>query len=237
MDHEATSGARRAGPESDQRRASKADQVYAEIKDAILSGALEPGAAIDKLALCDKLAMSRFPVTTAINRLAYERLVVIEPQHGSFVAKIAARDVREWLLIRKAIESAVAAEAARAQPEGLVEELRRNLRYQQAAVEASDVSGFYELDVEMHRLIVQAQDLQHAAEILESLRSHLERVRRLILSPQGRLPYAFAKHQAIVEAIAAGSPEAARAAMDDHLSDTTGMFDAVVAQKPGMFRS
>ena len=233
MDQE-TAGHRRASGESEQRRASKADQVYGEIKEAILSGALEPGAAIDKLALCDKLGMSRFPVTTAINRLAYERLVVIEPQHGSFVAKIAAKDVREWMLIRRALEIEIAAEAAR-QPEGLVEELRRNLRYQQAAVDAADIAGFYELDVEFHQLIVQAQGLHHAAEILESLRAHLERVRRLILSPQGRLPFTLAEHKAIVDALEARAPEAARAAMNAHLSKTSELFDSIVAQKPGMF--
>src|SRR5579884_3935270 len=90
---------------TDARRASKADQVYEDIKEAILSGALEPGAAIDKMALAERLGMSRFPITTAINRLAYERLVVIEPQHGSFVAKISAEDVRELMLIRRALEA------------------------------------------------------------------------------------------------------------------------------------
>lgn len=234
MDHDASGALRRAPADADQRRASKADQVYSEIKEAILAGVLEPGAAIDKLALCDKLGMSRFPVTTAINRLAYERLVVIEPQHGSFVAKIAARDVREWMLIRRALEIEIAAEAAR-QPDGLVEDLRRNLRYQQAAVDAADISGFYELDVEFHRLIVQAQGLRHAAEILDSLRSHLERVRRLMLTPEGRLPFTLAQHRAIVDALESHSPEAARAAMNVHLADTAALFDSIVAQKPNLF--
>jgi len=68
-------------------------------RKSILSGALEPGGAIDKLALCERLGVSRFPVSSAINRLAYERLVTIEPQHGSFVAKISVDDVRERLLV------------------------------------------------------------------------------------------------------------------------------------------
>lgn len=234
MDHEVNGAPRRASAEPDQRRTSKADQVYSEIKEAILTGELEPGAAIDKLALCGKLNMSRFPVTTAINRLAYERLVVIEPQHGSFVAKIAASDVREWMLIRRALEIEIAAEAAR-HHDGLVEELRRNLRYQQAAVEAADIPGFYELDVEFHRLIVQSQGLHHAAEILESLRSHLERVRRLMLTPEGRLPFTLAQHKALVDAIESHSPDQARAAMTAHLSETSALFDSIVAQKPNMF--
>src|SRR5579872_4915106 len=151
-----SSHARASRPSSgeESRRASKADQVYDEIKEAILSGSFEPGMAIDKVELCNRLGMSRFPVTTAINRLAYERLVVIEPQHGSFVAKISADDVRELLLIRRALEAEIAGEAAQRLTSEALEKLERNLRYQAAAVEAQDYSGFYALDVEFHRILI-----------------------------------------------------------------------------------
>src|SRR5579862_976940 len=145
----------RRGPgamsETEARRSSKADFVYQDLKEAILSGALEPGDAIDKLELCERLGVSRFPVSSAISRLAYERLVTIEPQHGSFVAKISIDDVRERLLVRRALESEVAAQAAERMPREGVAELERNLRYQQAAVDGRDVAGFYALDVDFHR--------------------------------------------------------------------------------------
>jgi len=78
-----------------ERASGKAEQVYEAVKDAILSGALEPGRAIDKPALCQSLGVSRFPVSAALSRLAFEGLVLVEPQHGSFVARISARDVRD----------------------------------------------------------------------------------------------------------------------------------------------
>ncbi len=95
-----------------ERAGSKAEQVYEAVKEAILSGELEPGQAIDKLALCERLGVSRFPVSSAIGRLAFERLVRIEPQHGSFVAPISAGGVREHLFVRRALEGEIAAEAA-----------------------------------------------------------------------------------------------------------------------------
>ena len=49
---------------------SKAEQVYGDLKEAILTGALEPGAPIDKIALCERFGMSRFPVSAAVSRLA-----------------------------------------------------------------------------------------------------------------------------------------------------------------------
>ena len=217
------------------RRTSKADQVYTEIKEAILSGALAPGGAIDKLALCAKLGVSRFPVTAAINRLAFERLVVIEPQHGSFVAKIAANDVREWMMIRRALEAEIAAEAARGLPADAQREIERNLRYQQAAAEAGDVAGFYVLDVEFHKLIVDGLALRHAREILDGLRSHLERVRRIALSPPGRLPSAHAEHKRIFDAILSGNGADAAAAMRAHLDETTATFERIAVQNPENF--
>src|SRR5579862_2250500 len=95
-----------------ERANSKAGQVYDAVKEAILSGELEPGQAIDKLALCEKLGVSRFPVSAAISRLAFERLVRIEPQHGSFVASISAEGVRENLFVRGALEGEIVARAA-----------------------------------------------------------------------------------------------------------------------------
>ena len=217
-------------------RTSKANRVYHDIREAILSGTLEPGAAIDKIALCERLGVSRFPVTTAINRLAYERLVLIEPQHGSFIAKISADDVRDLMIIRRALEVEIASEAAQRLPEESFIALERNLRYQQAAEQAKDYAGFYALDVEFHQIIINGIALAHAHEILEGLRAHLERVRRLLLTPPGRLPNTLKEHRAVAEAIKSGDAQAARAAMRAHLEQTSTMLATVSKQRPDLFQ-
>lgn len=217
------------------RRSSKVDHVYRDLKESILSGALEPGGAIDKLELCERLGVSRFPVSAAINRLAYERLVTIEPQHGSFVARISIEDVRERLLVRRALESEIAAQAAlRMSSEGILG-LERNLRYQQAAVDGSDVAGFYLLDVDFHRLLTSWLGFGHCGEILDGLRSHLERVRRLLLSPAGRMPVSLSEHGAIAAAIARGDAAGARAAMEYHLQQTTNLFETFARERASLF--
>ena len=124
------------------RANSKADQVYRAVKEAILSGALEPGAPIDKMALCERLSVSRFPVSAAISRLAFERLARVQPQHGSFVARISARDVRERLMIRRAVEGEVAAEAARRLTREGLAALRDNLAKAERAVDTDDRERF-----------------------------------------------------------------------------------------------
>jgi DNA-binding GntR family transcriptional regulator len=199
-------------------RLPKADQVHAALKQAIIRAELQPGAAIDKAALCLRFGVSRLPVTTAIQRLAYEGLVLIEPQKGSYVSRLRLGDVLQWMMARRAIEAEVAAEAARSLPSAAREALLRNLRYQEAAVEGEDYDGFLDLDVGFHRVLTDGLALNRVAETLDALRVHLDRVRRLLLPEPGRMAATVGEHRAIEAAIAAGRPAAADRAMRSHLA-------------------
>lgn len=211
-------------------RLSKADQIYASLKQAIISGELPPATPIDKNELCARFGVSRLPVTTAVNRLAYEGLVLIEPQRGSYVAKIQLDDVIQWMTARRALEVEIAEECARRLSQDAIDQFGRNLRYQQAAVDGADVAGFMEIDVGFHRLLVEGLAAWRLGEILDSLRSHLDRVRRLLLPEPGRMEATLAEHRAIAEAIAARRPEAAGRSMRAHLD---AVLDRLVAFERG----
>ena len=131
-----------AGRELAKGAHSKADAVYGDLKEAILSGALQPGSLIDKSGLCERLGVSRFPVSAAVSRLAYDRLVDVAPQHGSFVARISLEDARERLFIRGALEGEIAAEAARRMTPAGKDALAANLKQEDAAVAAQDHAAY-----------------------------------------------------------------------------------------------
>ncbi len=214
---------------------SKADAVYGELKQAILTGVLEPGCLIDKTVLCEKLGVSRFPVSAAVSRLAYDHLVDVAPQHGSFVSRISINDVRERLFIRSALEGEIAAEAARRMSRVDKDALAANLAEAKAAVEADDRAAFYAADVAFHQVATTRLGMARATEVLDSLRVHLERVRRLLMSPPGRIREVLHEHEAIVEAIEAGDASAAREAMKRHLGATGDLLETVARQRPEMF--
>jgi len=209
--------------------------VYSELKEAILSGALEPGSLIDKAGLCEKLRVSRFPVSAAVSRLAYDRLVDVEPQHGSFVTRISLNDVRERLFIRSALEGEIAAEAARRMTRADKDALAANLKREAAAVAAEDPATFYALDVAFHRILTARLGMARADDVLESLRVHLERTRRLTMSSSGQLRASLNEHSAIATAIVANDPAAAREAMKHHLSTTGARLETLAKQQPDLF--
>jgi DNA-binding GntR family transcriptional regulator len=214
---------------------SKADAVYGELKEAILSGALEPGSLIDKAGLCEKLRVSRFPVSAAVSRLAYDRLVDVEPQHGSFVTRISLNDVRERLFIRGALEGEIAAEAARRMTRADKDALAVNLKQEAGAVGAEDRTKFYALDVAFHRILTERLGMARADDVLESLRVHLERTRRLTMSTAGQLRASLNEHSAIAAAIEAEDPVAAREAMKRHLTITGARLETLAKQQPDLF--
>ena len=195
-----------AGAAAGDGRLSKADQIHQALKQAITKGEVPPGTAIDKAALCVRFGVSRLPVTTAINRLAYEGLVLIEPQRGSYVSRIRLGDVVQWMMARRAIEADIAAEAARRLPEGVREAMVRNLRYQEAAVTSRGLRRLSRPRCGFHQLLTDGLGLPRVAETLDALRVHLDRVRRLLLPEPGRMAATLAEHLAMLEAIAAGKP-------------------------------
>ena len=216
-------------------RVSKGDQVYSALKQAIISGELPPGISIDKSGLCQRFGVSRLPVTTAINRLAYERLIVIEPQRGSFVARIELRDVVQWMAARRALEVEVVGQCARTITPGTVGRLEQNLLYQQAAIGGSDFAGFLELDVAFHEGLTLTAGLNRIGEVLDTLRSQLDRVRRLLLPEPGRMESTLGEHQAILHAVRRQDVRGAERAMKAHLDTVLQSLVAFEKTHPDFF--
>ncbi len=223
------------GPGAAAGRLSKADRVHLALKQAIIRGELPPGTAIDKPALCDQFGVSRLPVTTAINRLAYEGLILIERQKGSYVARIRLDDVLQCMMARRAIEAEVAGEAARRFGPDDIAALSRSLRYQEAAIAGADYDGFLQLDLGFHRLLTDAMGLNRIAGMLDGLRAHLDRVRRLLLPEPGRMTTTLAEHRAIHEAIELHKPGAAERAMRRHLDVVIERLIAFERRQPDFF--
>ena len=86
-------------------RGGTTERVLAVLREAIIGFELAPGEDIDKSALCERLGVSRFPVSEALARLQGEGLVEILPQRGTRVSRIRLAEVRQSMFIRRALES------------------------------------------------------------------------------------------------------------------------------------
>lgn len=208
--------------------------VTAELRRAIVTLELKPGEILDKGAICERLGVSRFPVSEALARLQAEGLVEIMPQRGSMVSRVKIGDVVEYMLIRKALESEAIRVLMARRPEGIVEELERNLADQAKAARKGDRETFHRFDIEFHEILFEAMNFSRIRAVIDSARANLDRARLLILDPR-RLSATQAEHKAIADGIAAGDADRAVAAMRKHIDKVTGELLAFARTAPDLF--
>lgn len=216
---------------------SKAEAVYRTLRQEIVSMALAPGATIDKLALCRRLNVSRFPVSDALSRLAREGLVIVEPQRGSFVAVLNLAEIRSAAFVRCALEvEASRLVAARATP-ALIEAMKANLDRQEMLAATMDADGFHAEDVAFHELIMSALGLPRAYETNLVAIAQVDRARRATLPSHGRVHEALREHRVIANAFAKQDGDAAAIAMRVHLDQMLMAVETFAQERSELFAS
>lgn len=204
------------------------------LRQAIVTLDLKPGEVIDKGAVCERLGVSRFPVSEALARLQAEGLVDILPQRGSTVSLVRIADVLEYMLIRKALEAEAVRVVTGNHSEELIETLRRNMSYQRAAADIDDQLGFHERDLEFHDIIFGDMRFTKVKGVIENTRANLDRARRLILTPR-RLEVTIAEHQKILDGIISGDAQRAAAAMRAHIDSVMAELIAFARHNVELF--
>ncbi|MEP7239678.1 MAG: GntR family transcriptional regulator [Devosia sp.] len=208
--------------------------VTAVLRHAIVTLELKPGEILDKGAICERLGVSRFPVSEALARLQGEGLVEIMPQRGTLVSRVKIADVVEFMLIRKALEGEAIRVLMAHHPDGVLEELRDCLDQQAEAASRSDHEMFHNLDVRFHEILFEAMHFLRIRAIIESARANLTRGRLLILDRR-RLQVTQAEHKDIVDAIASGNTATAVGAMRLHIDNVTAEFIEFARMRPNLF--
>jgi DNA-binding GntR family transcriptional regulator len=214
---------------------SKSGLVYEELRSAIISLRLEPGAQIDKSEICDRLEVSRQPLSEALAWLSEERLVTVEPQKGTYVTRIRLSDVVEAAFVREALEVATVRRIAPNIDADTLDRLRLIVEYQSAATAARDIEEFYLLDTRFHSTLIAQLAFRRVAETVESARSHTERIRRLLLPTPRRNPETIAEHKVILVELAQRSATGAADAMRAHLTNGLKQLHQFAAERPDLF--
>jgi DNA-binding GntR family transcriptional regulator len=204
------------------------------IRNAIVTLVLEPGATLDKTAICTQLGVSRFPVSEALARLAEEGLVDIAPQRGSTVSLVKIADVREYMLIRKGLESEALRVLIGKHDADVIDALHANMAAQREAAARDDAEAFHQIDVDFHDIIYRSMRLTKVKAIIDKARANLDRARRLIITPR-RLNHTIAEHQAIFDGILAADAAGATAAIRAHIDAVMIELFAFAGENPDIF--
>lgn len=210
---------------------STVDDVVRFVRQEIREGRLTPGDRLVQEDLSERLSVSRGPVREAFRRLASDGLVELKFNSGASVRVFTRDEVLALEEAREAIEGAAARLAAvrfaRSDRQAEFEALNEALSH--AANEGAERT-FLKLNESFHDVILaiggnpvlRAFSAQlHTQAIQHQFRAYAE---------EDWMPKADAEHREIAEAIRAGDPDAAEAAMRRHLrrvrSITEGLSSA-----------
>ena len=190
---------------------------YDALREAIVRGDIAPEARLVESEISTNFKMSRGAVRTALIRLEEEGLVVREPHRGARVRKVSDDEAVEILQVRAVLEGlAVRMTAERIDDAGATR-LQALLERHRELLEGGDLLGASDANADLHAALLELSGHGTARRLIRALNSQTVRYQyRTILIP-GRPAASVAEHGAIVEAVVAGRPDDAEAAMRNHL--------------------
>ena len=157
------------------------EKAYAHIRRRLVSGQLTAGTLLSEPTIAKELEMSRTPVREALRQMEVEGLVECVPRYGVIVRSPNRNELAEMFMVREALESVAAAEAAHRIGEEALRELEDLAEGMcQVAAESAELRTEYlqgelldrylTLDMRFHRQVISAAGNCYMAKILDDTR-------------------------------------------------------------------
>lgn len=201
-------------------RSVLADQIADVVRKDILSGALQPGEAINVVALAKRLGVSHIPAREALRKLEVEALVETRPYQSTTVAGVRLEELHEIYALRRLIEGDVVARSAELYEQEDLDRIQRAVvRLQNADPEDPD-GDFWDAHREFHWSVLQPATDPWTRRILGMLWQSAERYHRLFTLVFGSLEHAHTEHQALADAASRKMPDEMRNILVTHLRHT-----------------
>lgn len=188
-----------------------------DLRRDILSGRFQPGDRLLEVQLAERYSCGRASVRSALVELASEGLVDREVNRGATVRRISITEAIEITEARSALESLIAAQAARHASDDDRAELRSIIEEMSAAVAGEQRRGYSALNGLLHQRLREMSGHVVASDLVANLRNRAAHNQYRLASMPGRPVESLAEHAAIVEAVVAGDDRAAADAMRAHL--------------------
>jgi DNA-binding GntR family transcriptional regulator len=191
-----------------------ADELFEYLRDAILSGELDVGERLVEESIAQATSVSRTPVREAIRRLSAAGLAT-NTGRSYVVSELSSVELREVWVVMENLQVLAARMAARNRSDVDVTNARFLMERGAEAAKAGEAEAVVTLNRQFHDAINQASGNRFLASEIATLRTRLERSRDFTSARQR--DGAQSEHAALLEAVRDGDPEAAEAAVREHL--------------------
>lgn len=203
-------------------RRNLASEVAHALRAEIISGNLNPGAALSEPALAKQFGLSRVPVREALIELEREGLLQFESTGRTRVRTMNEGDLDEIIEARVILESAAARRVAEIWSAEDTQWMEANIAAQTDAVTLSDLSR---LDVELHLYVMRRAGNARLLRMWQIVRWQFEMCLAMAHRLQETLSFkphqiTVNSHRRLLAALASGKPEMAATTMASHIQSS-----------------
>lgn len=193
------------------------EQVAAEIRRLIVSGALAPGEKVKVAELAEELDVSPTPLREALKVLDKENLVELTTNRGARVADITVEGTRslfELIARLEALAAELAAQRITQDELAALESLHSSMVSKHLA---GDLPAYFDFNRQIHDLVVQAAKNPDLTRVRTSLAFQVERARFLAVAGDEHRARSVEDHEKLMGALRRRDAESAQMVWRTHL--------------------
>lgn len=192
-------------------------QAVEQLRQAIITSALEPGSIHSEQTIATRMSISRTPVREALLQLEREGLVEFIPQRGVRIRELDSEHLAHVFELRAALEGYCAGMLATKQNPEVVVRLENELKRQRAIIDGDDHLAWVLANMDFHAAIVGGIGNQLFNETLSPLATHTMRIGYRMIARRKRMEESYDEHAGVVDAIRRGDAEKARQRATEHM--------------------
>ncbi len=223
MSHRRDVPAKREGLIVNKSRRTPRPSLYGEIadiiRDRIVEGILPAGSFVDEPALAEELDVSRTPVREALKVLAFEGLIDLYPNQGSYVTEITAEDARQLIELLAQLEGFAGELACQRGSDEMLRSLVRTHEEMVHAYQRGDKPAYFKLNQKIHDDIVAASGNKQLIEAHRRCTRRVRRIRYISNLQHTAWEQSVVDHEAMLKALISRDAAVARRIMTDHAAE------------------
>lgn len=196
---------------------SLSDHAYMVLKEAILNNTFKPRDTLLEESIAAKLGVSRTPLRTALKRLEFEKLVVINSSKKAVVAEIQMEDMVKVFVFRLALEPLIARVACGTAAEEGIRQVEDCLARNRQAIEERHFVAIIACELEFDKLLVGFTGNEFLTDGIAMIHSYLQRFLVLSTTTYPDAPASLTEHHAILDALRDKAPDLAEERTRHHL--------------------
>ncbi len=209
------------------------DELLERLRDLIITCELPPDAKVPEKELCERFGVSRTPLREALKVLAYEGLVVLQPNRGATVSPLTIAELEEVFPIYSRLEALAGEMACRHLTDQDLAEIKALHGAMVEHYRQRSWRRHFELNEELHERIHAAARNHTLSTMLRSIAGRIRRARVYANVAEDRWADAVREHEDIIAALEGRQGALLADLLKLHMENTFGSIKHALGAKAG----